>query len=167
MPVYTKKGDRGKTSLFGEEKVLKSDIIIEALGNIDELNSFIGIVVFKIKEKSDKDFLIKIQKDLYQIMSILSKANKKTDFLEKRVFDFEKKIDEIEKKLLPLNKFIVPGGTELSCWFHILRTICRRAERQVVKRKKYFEVVKYLNRLSDLFFMLARFYNKNEDVFLE
>lgn len=171
MTVYTKNGDKGQTFLFGGKKVLKSDNIIEAIGSVDELNSFIGLLVVKLKNKKNKDFLIEIQKDLYHIMSILSGGKEDSNFLEEKVFIFEKKIDEIEKKLSPLNKFIIPGGTEISSLFHILRVICRRAERAVVRcflnhQSKVTNhqslITKYLNRLSDLFFVFGRFYNKKE-----
>lgn len=179
MPIYTKNGDKGQTYLFGGKKVLKSDNIIEAIGSVDELNSFIGLLVVKLKNKKDKDFLIELQKDLYQIMSILSGGKEDGDFLEEKVLFFEKKIDEIEKKLSPLNKFIIPGGTEISSLFHILRVICRRTERAVVRcfsnhqlpitnhhpqtTSHQLLITKYLNRLSDLFFVFARFYGKNKE----
>ncbi len=165
MPIYTKNGDKGQTSLFGGKKVFKSDNIIEAIGSVDELNSFIGYLVIKIKNKKDKDFLVEVQKDLYQIMSVLSGGKENNNFLEERILIFEKNIDEIEEKLSSLNKFIIPGGTEISSLFHILRVICRRAERAVVKcfLNNHLLIIKYLNRLSDLFFIFARVYVKNKE----
>lgn len=170
MSVYTKTGDKGETSLFGGKRVLKSDLQIEAFGEIDELTSFIGLVVSKTKSKKEKIFLINIQKDLYQIMAYLSEAKINLDFLTKKIFDFEKKIDEIEKKLPKLNNFIIPGGNELSAWFHVLRTICRRVERSIVKlnqKKTNLNLIQYFNRLSDLFFMLAREKNKKNEFLLK
>ncbi|GAB4218637.1 MAG: cob(I)yrinic acid a,c-diamide adenosyltransferase [Candidatus Microgenomates bacterium] len=168
MHIYTKTGDKGETSLFGGKRVLKSDVQIEAYGQIDELTSFIGLV--STITKKDEQFLIQIQKDLYRIMAYLSGAKINLDFLEKRVLDFEKRIDEIEKNLPKLNNFIIPGADEHSAWFHILRTICRRVERVVVKlnqQKPVLNIITYFNRLSDLFFVLARKYGKNKELLLK
>lgn len=166
MPIYTKTGDKGMTSLYGGKRVSKSDIQIDAYGSIDELTSFIGVVVSKIKSKQDRQFLIKIQRDFHQIMAVLAGANINLEFLTEKIFSFEKKIDNMEKTLPKLNKFILPGGTEMSAWFHILRVICRRAERNAVRFNNDEQIVKYLNRLSDLFFTMARQYGKNQEVVL-
>ena len=100
-------------------------------------------------------------------MAVLSGANIDLKFLfGEKVLTFENKIDELEKKLLKLNKFILPGGTEISSWFHILRVICRRAERNVVRFNNNVIIVKYLNRLSDLLFVMARNYGKNKEIVL-
>ncbi len=165
MSLYTKTGDNGETSLFGGKRVLKSDKIIEAIGSIDELNSFLGLAVVKLKNKKDKDFFISIQKDLYQIMAVLSGGKNEDKFLENKVVDFENKIDEIEKKLPPLNKFIIPGDTEIAAIIHIVRSICRRAERRVVKLKKFPLIIKYLNRLSDLLFAFSRLFSKKDSLY--
>lgn len=157
--IYTKKGDQGVTYLFKGRKIKKSSQLIETMGTIDELNSFIGLVVTKINNQKEKEFLITIQKDLYQIMAIMAGAKKEMEFLRKRIKDFEEIIDNLEKKLPKLGKFIIPGGSELAAWFHVLRAVCRRAEREVVKLNQNSQIndlIPYLNRLSDLFFMLAR-----------
>jgi cob(I)alamin adenosyltransferase len=173
MPIYTKTGDHGTTSLYGGRRVLKSDLRVESYGSIDELSSFIGLIATRLKNKDDKNFLNLIQKDLYQIMAILSGADKNLSYLEKKVVAFEQRIDEIKTNQPKLNGFILPGGTEFSAWFHILRTVCRRVERNVVRflnnlTIKQFNnktiIIKYLNRLSDLFFMFARFYNNGKDI---
>lgn len=167
MPIYTKTGDDGTTVLYGGKRLLKSDLQVEAYGSIDELTSFIGLVVNKLINRKDKFFLISLQKDLYQIMAVLSGANIDSKFLfEEKVLTFENKIDELEKKLPKLNKFILPGGTEISSWFHILRVICRRAERNVVRFNNNIIIVKYLNRLSDFLFIMARNYGKNKEIVL-
>ena len=167
MSIYTKTGDDGTTAIYGGKKLLKSDLQVEAYGSIDELTSFIGLVLNKLINREDKLFLISVQKDLYQIMAVLSGAKINPKFLfEKKIFDFENKIDELEKKLPRLNKFILPGGTEISSWFHILRVICRRAERNVVRFNNNVIIVKYLNRLSDLLFVMARNYGKNKEIVL-
>ncbi len=168
MTIYTKTGDKGETSLFGGKRLSKSDLLIEAYGQIDELSSFIGLATAKIKSKKNTNFLVDIQKDLYQIMAYLSGAKINLDFLEKKVFYFEKKIDDLEKKLPKLNRFIIPGGTETSSLFHILRVVCRRCERSIVRLRinHSLKIIPYFNRLSDLFFVLARFYNKDREIVL-
>lgn len=164
MPIYTRTGDGGTTSLFGGKRVSKSNHIIVACGEIDELNSFIGLVKNKL-DKSDKNngLLFSIQNDLYKIMACLAGNKKIIVDYEKKTILFEKTIDLLSLKLPPLTNFVVPGGNKLSSWFHILRTVCRRAERNVVDLK----TVRYLNRLSDLFFTLARFYGKNSEVIIK
>ena len=168
MPIYTKTGDLGQTSLYGGIRVSKSDIRVEAYGTVDELTSFIGLTAAKIKNKKDKEFLVEIQKDLYQIMAALSGSKLDLAYLEKRIADFEKRIDQMDKKLPLLRRFIIPGGTETSSWFHVLRVLTRRAERQSValKNNDYKLSVKYLNRLSDLFFTMARIYVKGKETVL-
>jgi cob(I)alamin adenosyltransferase len=164
--IYTKGGDKGKTSLFNGKRVNKSDQIINVLGEIDELNAFIGLVKVKIKDETEKEFLTEIQKDLYQIMSIIAGGKKESDFLKERVLQFEKTIDWIENSLPRLNKFIIPGGTELSAWYQILRTICRRVEREIIKlgTDQISNIIPYINRLSDLFFILSRKESEQETI---
>jgi cob(I)alamin adenosyltransferase len=166
MSTYTRTGDTGITSLCGGKRISKADCQIGIYGLIDELTSFVGLVVVKVNNKKDKQLLISIQKDLYQIMGFLSGAKINLSFLENKILTFEKNIDEIEKKLPKLNKFILPGGTEISSWLHILRVICRKVERNVVKLNNHIIVVKYLNRLSDLLFVMARNYGKNKEIIL-
>lgn len=165
MSIYTKTGDKGETSLYAGKRISKSSFQVGAYGSIDELSSFIGLVLSKIKNKKETDLLTTIQKDLYQIMSYLASAPSNLDHLEERVLKFEKLIDEKGERLPKLTRFILPQGTELSSWFHILRTVCRRAERSVVAtRNNQLAIIKYLNRLSDLFFIFARLYNKGREI---
>lgn len=172
MPIYTKTGDRGETSLFGGKRLSKADIQIEAYGTVDELTSFLGMIIVKIESSEDKDFLTHIQKDLYTIMGVLAGANSPIESLSERITLFEHKIDEIEKKLPKLHRFILPGGTETSAWFHIARTVCRRAERNIVSLQSTKKIdtqiiiicIQYLNRLSDLLFTYARWYNKEHEI---
>ncbi len=166
MSIYTRTGDFGTTSLYGGKRISKADCQIETCGSIDELTSYIGLAVIKLKDKKEADSLVEIQKDLYKIMSFLSGAKIDLSPLEKKVIEFEKRIDLMEEKLPKLNKFILPGGTEISSWFHILRVICRRAERNVVRFNNNIIIVKYLNRLSDLLFVMARNYGKSKEVVL-
>lgn len=173
MPIYTRTGDAGMTGLYGGKRISKADCQVETYGSIDELTSYLGFVVVKLKNSKDKNFLIDIQRDLYQIMSFLSGAKNDLSILEKKVMIFEKTIDEIENKLPKLNKFILPGGNEISSLFQIIRVLCRKAERRNID---YFNknkitnnellIIKYLNRLSDLFFDLARKYGKDNEVVL-
>ncbi len=170
MPIYTKTGDRGETSLFGGKRVAKSDLQVEAYGSVDELTSFIGLVIAKTVDPKQKAYLTSIQKDLYVIMSVLAGDTNKKTVSEKKINDFERLIDKIGVKLPALHGFILPQGSEISAWFQILRVICRRAERKVVLFSVKIEnlnlkiIIKYLNRLSDLFFVLARYYNKEKEI---
>jgi len=166
MPIYTRTGDSGMTSLYGGKRISKADCQVETYGSIDELTSYIGLTAVKLEDKKEIDFLIGIQRDLYKIMSFLSGAKINLSSLEKKVIDFEKKINVMEEKLPKLNKFILPGGTEISSRFHVLRVVCRRAERNVVRFNNNIIIIKYLNRLSDLLFVMARTYGKNKEIIL-
>lgn len=174
MSIYTKTGDRGETGLFGGKRVKKYDPQIEAYGSVDELSSFIGLVISKISDEKDKLFLTNIQKCLYLMMGTLCGAKTDLSSLNNQIKKFEKYIDAVDKKLPRLTRFILPQGTEESAWFHIVRVNCRRAERNIVE---FFQkpssakasageavIIKYINRLSDLFFMMAREYNKNREI---
>ena len=162
MSIYTSTGDDGTTGLYGGKRISKADCQIETYGSIDELTSYMGLVVSKLKNKKEKDFLVEIQKDLYKIMSFLSGAKIDLSLLEKKITLFEQEIDQMEKKLPKLNKFIIPGGNEISSFFQILRVFCRKAERK--NAGSQLIIIKYLNRLSDLFFDMARFHNKEKEV---
>ena len=167
--IYTKLGDKGKTSIIGENKIDKHDIRIEAYGTIDELNSYFGLIRSFDEIKSIvflNNFLIKCQNTLFKIGSYLAQTKKKREknkdflILDSEIQDLENIIDEIEKETPPITRFVLPGGTIASSHFQIARTICRRAERSMVKLSKEREVnsfaLKYLNRLSDAFFVIAR-----------
>ena len=164
MSIYTKTGDKGTTSLYGGVRISKSDPRVEAYGEADELTSFIGLAAAKIKNKDHQALLVEIQKDLYQIMAVLSGAKANLNYLEEKILGFEKAIDAMDKRLPLLKRFIVPGGTEISSWLHILRVLTRRAERRAVGYDMI--IVKYLNRLSDLFFTMARTYGKSKEIVL-
>jgi len=175
MRIYTKTGDKGTTSLFGGKRISKTDPQIEACGTIDELTSIVGLITSKTKEKEKVDFLQSIQVDLYKIMSVVSLANTNLNPLEESIKNFEKRIDGIEKKYPTPTRFILPGKPELTALSHLARTICRRAERNTIyflEQKNINETVEknkpliitYLNRLSDLLFMLAREYAKGKEV---
>ncbi|MCS7052792.1 MAG: cob(I)yrinic acid a,c-diamide adenosyltransferase [Ignavibacterium sp.] len=171
MKIYTKTGDKGETGLFGGERVLKSHLRIKAYGTIDELNSFIGLTITEISSDEIKKILIDIQNKLFVVGSDLATPdtldNKKINIprtSQSFVSDAEKTIDEITEKLEPLRNFILPGGSKGASLLHVCRTITRRAEREVVELKQNDiisdNILVFLNRLSDLFFVLSRYENK-------
>jgi len=169
MPIYTRTGDKGHTSLFGGKRVLKTNTRVDTYGTIDELNSILGIVIAFLgtKKVAVKKELIVIQHDLFDIGAYL--ANPKAVpvvRLEKRVSEFEKDIDMMTKKLPELRNFILPGGSRAGATLHHARTVCRRAERRLVGLQQDEEIdehlVKYINRLSDLLFTMARFVNHKD-----
>ncbi len=172
MTIYTKNGDKGETSLFGGRRISKDHIQVETYGSIDELSSSLGLLISKVSTHAEQQPLIEIQEDLYKIMAYLADANSPIDYLLERVSLFEQKIDLMQSKLPELHSFILPSGTEISAIAHIVRTICRRSERNVISFSKTTKkdskdiliIIKYLNRLSDLFFVLARWYNKNREL---
>jgi len=170
MKIYTKTGDKGETGLFGGERVSKNSLRIEAYGTIDELNAFIGLAIIEVSDKSVKDLLQKIQNWLFSIGADLATPdNERTKKLnvfrttEEYYLYIEKEIDKYESKLDELRNFILPGGTKGAALLHICRTITRRAERMVVALNSTVKIgnniIIFLNRLSDLFFVLARFDN--------
>lgn len=176
--IYTKTGDKGETGLFGAGRVSKDSVRIESYGTVDELNSFIGYAITEVKDDEVKNLLGKIQNELFIVGSNLatpdlSKDKKKLIPEVKEAFyiEAEKAIDHFEEKIEPLKNFILPGGSKSSALLHICRTVCRRAERRVVTLSKAEEIdekiIILLNRLSDLFFVLARYENHisgNNDV---
>ena len=173
--VYTRKGDSGKTDLIDQKKVLKSDIRIDCYGEVDELNSSIGFCIAIISDSSelrDKNFILKlkkIQNDLFNLGTVLAVSDisllDKFPKINKSNIDFiENEIDYYNKELSDLKSFILPSGSLSGAYFHVCRTICRRVERKCVSLSEIFEIdqniLKYLNRLSDLFFVLSRWINK-------
>ena len=175
MKIYTKNGDRGKTSLIGGKIVSKHDIRVESYGSIDELNSFLGLVRDYSKEKEINEILFKIQSKLFTIGSILAhveivktNSNTKLNINPDDTSYLESQIDKFEKELPKLEKFIIPGGSKLVSFCHVSSAICRRAERKITKLSKHSEVDKniltYLNRLSDFLFILARYFSKILDI---
>ncbi len=169
MAIYTRTGDLGKTSLFGGVRVWKSSAQTEAYGSLDELTSFLGILV--IKAPQEKKQITQIQNDLYLIMALFAGYPKASFGLKGRIRKFEKIIDSYEKRLPKLTRFLLPQGTETSVLFHFARALCRRAERRMVaylsrtKNKTPQQQklsIAYINRLSDLLFIYARVYNSSE-----
>lgn len=167
MSIYTKTGDKGITSLFSGERVFKSEQIFEILGSLDELNSNLGFSS-GVKDKKASSILISVQNDLFYIGSLICNTKAKPEYFlefDKKTLDLEKHIDEIDSKLPKLVNFILPSGTDDAVKVHIARAVCRRVERLLVryikenKSKKFESVIKYLNRLSDLLFVLSRYLN--------
>lgn len=168
MKIYTKTGDHGETSLNGGKRVSKDNIRVEAYGTIDELNSTIGVCRSVNVIKSIDEILEKIQNDLFTLATDLATPTEKqqNDIVridKPAVTNLEKQIDQYESQLVPLKKFILPGGNQIGAMLHLARTVCRRAERLVVKISHEELIgnhsIIYLNRLSDLLFVLARHAN--------
>lgn len=155
--VYTKKGDKGYTSIIGGSRVKKSDDVINAIGTVDELNAYVGI----IRSYQDSDVLGSIQNTLFDIGSHLA------GFVGDNSYDvsiLEKEMDTMSKQLEPLKNFILPTGNQVVCHCHIARTVTRRTERTLVGLDCNNDLVKYINRLSDYFFVLARYLSKQYDI---
>tara|TARA_B100000945_G_scaffold261457_1_gene219790 strand:- start:710 stop:1255 length:546 start_codon:yes stop_codon:yes gene_type:complete len=165
MKIYTKNGDQGFTQLLAGEKVSKDNIRIECYGSIDELNAHIGNIYDQNIHNNHKHTLLSIQNTLFNLGSNIAfdpknKGEAPINITEDHVLLLEKEIDSIESSLEELRSFILPSGNDVSSKCHIARTICRRAERNLIslskKEKVHFVHIKYLNRLSDYLFVLAR-----------
>ena len=169
MKIYTKTGDEGMTSLVGGKRVKKCCARLDSYGSVDELNSFIGLLVTYITDEADIAFLQKIQRELFMVggslATDLSVSEARCEVTQVMISDIESEIDRLSVLLPPLRSFVVPGGSRASALAHVCRTVCRRAERCVfalIEEGGAVEenVAVYLNRLSDYFFVLAR---KNVD----
>jgi cob(I)alamin adenosyltransferase len=172
MKIYTKTGDKGKTSLFGGERVPKHHIRIEAYGTVDELNSFIGLIKDQKIDEDTKKTLLKIQTELFTLGAMLATPPNKEKLksgkdrlnipkLNSNTIAFlENEIDVINKNLSPMTNFILPGGHPVVSYCHIARSVCRRAERICTLLNEESPIneliIIYLNRLSDYLFTLAR-----------
>lgn len=166
MKIYTKTGDAGTTSLVGGVRISKSDIRLDAYGTIDELNSFLGLLRAEMNNDELQQFILHIQHNMFVIGGYLATDMTKSELSDslqlndREVVLIEKAIDEIEEKLPRLSNFVVPGENRISALCHVCRSITRRAERQIYALDKVapvsVEVKKYINRLSDYLFVLAR-----------
>jgi cob(I)alamin adenosyltransferase len=173
MKIYTKTGDKGKTSLFGGERVSKDTYRIEAYGCVDELNAHLGVIRSLTPPSEIEQLLDRLQHELFILGADLAtpqtRRPKKIDRIESRHIDqLEKDIDHLDAALEPLQQFILPGGSRVSAELQVARTVCRRAERRIVQLLKKGEIgttpVVYINRLSDLLFVAGRYANKIEGI---
>jgi cob(I)alamin adenosyltransferase len=173
MKIYTKKGDEGNTQLLGGSMVKKTHIKLECYGTIDELNAFIGNIYDQEISESHKEILLKIQNQLFNLGSCIAFDGKKESIklpnvTEQNIEMLEKAIDKMDASLSILKNFILPSGLSTVSKCHIARTICRRAERNLVALGEEEKInplhLKYLNRLSDYLFVLARFILMENDI---
>lgn len=176
MTIYTRTGDDGETSLFGGPRVPKDHVRVAAYGDVDELNAVLGAARAAEPRDFESALLESIQRDLFAIGGRLASPNPakvaralaKAVLAPGRVEELEAAIDRADRELEPLTAFIVPGGSPKAAQLHLVRTVCRRAERSVVALAQREEVppdmLRYLNRLSDLLFTLARFANRRAGV---
>jgi cob(I)alamin adenosyltransferase len=174
LKIYTKTGDKGDTGLIDGSRISKSDLRIIAYGEVDEANSHIGLIISSIEKNLIFDdvrkILLNVQQDLFVLGAELANPNtlKDDNMLVKRemISTIEKYIDNFESELAPITYFILPGGSIESSLLHICRTVVRRAETSAValakEQKINQEILTYLNRISDLFFVLARVTNKRQ-----
>jgi len=165
MKIYTKTGDKGTTALFGGKRVSKADLRIDSYGTVDELNAYIGLVRDQEINQKRKSTLVEIQDRLFTVGSILAaepgNAKVKIPQLSDHDITFlEKEIDAMDSELPPMKFFVLPGGHVSVSFCHVARTVCRRAERLVIRLHEDESVdalvIQYLNRLSDYLFVLAR-----------
>jgi len=163
--IYTKGGDKGETSLLGGTRVLKSHERVEAYGNLDELNSFIGLIRDQEISPHYHKILIRIQEKLFVAEALVARdpeveTKELPSLAEEDITILEQEIDAMNEALPPLNNFILPGGHTLVSYCHIARTVCRRAERSLIRLNSTNPVddiiIRFLNRLSDYLFVLAR-----------
>lgn len=174
--VYTRTGDKGTTGLVGGTRIKKSDPRIHLYGEVDELNSHIGLAMSLMDKDADQSLLRKIQSSLFDLGSNLAcEKEKRAQFKLPQIKDstilkLEKEIDEMDSHLEPLKHFILPGGHPAAAAFHVCRTVCRRIERQMVDFEDAHngevpeKALTYINRLSDYFFMLSRFINAKKHI---
>lgn len=176
MKIYTRTGDQGETALFGGGRVPKSHLRVRAYGQVDELNSVLGRALAAVDVPSSRERLGRVQHDLFALGAHLAtpparegRARPEVPPLpDGRIEEMEAWMDEAEEVLPPLRSFILPGGTPGAAELHVCRTVCRRAERSVAEllptHQEVGPVIRYLNRLSDLFFVLARLENRRAGV---
>jgi cob(I)alamin adenosyltransferase len=166
MNIYTKTGDKGYSGLIGGTRVSKNDIRLDAYGSVDELNSFLGLLLSEGLEARDEEFNRTIQHRLFKVCAYLATDQQKSGLKfsepisEENLSEMESEIDRIASDLPEIKQFVLPGGNRKSALCHVCRTVCRRAERCTVTVSEAYTVhpniLTYLNRLSDYLFTLAR-----------
>jgi cob(I)alamin adenosyltransferase len=170
--IYTKTGDRGDTGLGDGSRVAKDHPRVEAYGSVDELNAVLGLLLAQPGETLERDLVRSIQNDLFDVGADLclprpagEAAGQHLRVRPEQALRLENAIDRLNADLAPLTSFVLPGGTVAAAWCHLARTVCRRVERAVVTLARAEpvnpEVIIYLNRLSDLLFVLARVCNRD------
>ncbi len=172
MKIYTHMGDNGETTVIGGKRLAKDDAMIEACGQIDELNSVIGIVIAFSDDAELREMLSGIQRTLFVIgADIATPMGEKIAiprFSPSKVSDMEALIDKMEQDLPKIESFVLPGGSRTASLMHLARTVCRKAERRMVALNRHEKVneaiLSYLNRLGDLLFVLARTINYRKKV---
>jgi cob(I)alamin adenosyltransferase len=171
VKIYTRRGDRGETDLLGGPRVAKDHLRVEAYGAVDELNAALGTALADTAHEDIRDLGRSIQEALFDLGAYLAspdasrgKTSRVREFSAAEVEALETRIDALEKELEPLRHFVLPGGTSAAAAFHVARTACRRAERRAVSLDREVPLeapaLRYLNRLSDLLFVLARVENR-------
>ena len=173
MKIYTRTGDAGDTSLFDGTRVRKDDARVDAYGEVDELNAWLGLVRSSLGDRDLDDEIAGVQRDLFAVGAELADpADKiaarvtKASITEADVARLEQLIDRLEQELEPLRRFILAGGSPPGAALHVARAVCRRAERRIVSLQPPAgaTVLRYVNRLSDLLFVVARVVNKRARV---
>ena len=173
--IYTKVGDKGETYLPGGKRVSKDTQRVVTYGTLDELNASLGLAASAIKDKHTTNIIQKIQGALFDIGAELANPQQNVKYTNRfvkldqsKITELERIIDQVDSRLKPISSFILPGGTEGSSRLHFSRSIARRAERQLTKLSRKESVnpntITYLNRLSDLLFVLARNQNRQENI---
>lgn len=167
--IYTRLGDKGETITLSGKKVYKNDPRVEAYGSVDELNALLGVAVSFTDQEPVKTLLTKVQKELFIIGAELAMEKTRTKKINPaHISGLEAEIDRIEENLPRLANFVLPGGSKTASLLHLARTVCRRAERRTValslKTKINPDIIKYLNRLGDLLFVLARYENRKKRI---
>lgn len=167
--IYTKSGDQGKTSLGDGKRVVKHDLRVDAMGAVDETNAALGLAILSLPKDLQK-ILTRIQNDLFDVgADLCMPEGEGLRIIESQVTWLEQQIDALNCELSPLNSFVLPGGSEASAHLHLARTITRRAERlccALMEKEPSLNIfiVQYINRLSDLLFVMARYANnKGQD----
>jgi cob(I)alamin adenosyltransferase len=171
MPIYTKTGDGGQTSLLSGRRVDKDDLRVSTYGDVDELNALLGACRAHLADSAMAGLVARVQEELFSLGAQLAAAESAGHAAIPRVkaewaVELEREIDAADAELPALRHFILPGGSDGACWLHLARTVCRRAERQLVALARSEpvppEALTYLNRLSDWLFTMARLANHRE-----